>query len=433
MPFSAPPPRPPQPQPNPPQQRSFRVLLASEFVSLVGDRLAMVALIALVFDLTRSVSVVAGLMLVKAVPAVLLGGLAGSVVDRLDRKAVMVGANALQGLLVLLIPATSHLTVVVTAYLAMSIVNQFFLPARAATIPDLVPPERLMAANSRFGLAFVTAIAVGPAVGGWVADRFGLAMAFYVDSATFLIPALAVATLVLPTTAHRRPTQSRVTLRSLLTATAEGMRHARTDRSTGVALTAATAAALVIAVMSVLGVVVAQDTLGLSVSGYGLMMSAMGAGMLIAALVIGSRRGGRGGGRRSGSGMERAPMIGLLLTGGGLAILPWLTTLLPALACSAVIGAGVLTVQISTQTTLQSAPPDLRARVISLGQSVTGLAQLTAIVLTAALTGPLGASWVLCGTGIATAAVALALSPRHSTPTSATKTPVTASPEGPHS
>ena len=445
MPFSAPPPRPPQPQPNPPQQRSFRVLLASEFVSLVGDRLAMVALIALVFDLTRSVSVVAGLMLVKAVPAVLLGGLAGSVVDRLDRKAVMVGANALQGLLVLLIPATSHLTVAVTAYLAMSIVNQFFLPARAATIPDLVPPERLMAANSRFGLAFVTAIAVGPAVGGWVADRFGLAMAFYVDSATFLIPALAVATLVLPTTAHRRPTQSRVTLRSLLTATAEGMRHARTDRSTGVALTAATAAALVIAVMSVLGVVVAQDTLGLSVAGYGLMMSAMGAGMLVAALTIGSRRSGRGGGRgggrgrgqgdgrRSGRGSERAPMIGLLLTGGGLAILPWLTTLLPALACSAVIGAGVLTVQISTQTTLQSAPPDLRARVISLGQSVTGLAQLTAIVLTAALTGPLGASWVLCGTGIATAAVALALSPRHSTPTSATKTPVTASPEGPHS
>ena len=149
MPFSAPPPQPPQPQPNPPQQRSFRVLLASEFVSLVGDRLAMVALIALVFDLTRSVSVVAGLMLVKAVPAVLLGGLAGSVVDRLDRKAVMVGANALQGLLVLLIPATSHLTVAVTAYLAMSIVNQFFLPASAATIPDLVPPERLMPANSR--------------------------------------------------------------------------------------------------------------------------------------------------------------------------------------------------------------------------------------------------------------------------------------------
>ena len=413
---------------SPAHRRAFRVLLASEFVSLIGDRLAMVALIALVYDLTRSVSVVAALMLLKAIPAVVLGGLAGSIVDRFDRKVVMVGANALQGVLVLLIPATSHLTVVVAAYLAMSIVNQFFLPARAATIPDLVPPTDLLAANSRFGLAFVTAIAVGPAVGGWVADRFGLAMAFYVDSATFLIPALAVAAVALPTPApqgngHPRNT-ARGTARGLLADTAEAVRHARTDRHTRTALTAAASAALVIAVMSVLGVVVAQDTLGLSVAGYGLMMSAMGAGMLVTALVVGSSRGGR---RRS----DKAPTVGLLLTGGGLAILPWLTTLAPALACSACIGAGVLTVQISTQTTLQSSSPDLRARLLSLGQSVTGLAQITAILLTAVLTGAIGASWVLCSTGIAVAAIGLALSATPLPPAVAPTMSTATHPEGP--
>ena len=59
---------------SPAHRRAFRVLLASEFVSLIGDRLAMVALIALVYDLTRSVSVVDALMLLKAIPAVVLGG-----------------------------------------------------------------------------------------------------------------------------------------------------------------------------------------------------------------------------------------------------------------------------------------------------------------------------------------------------------------------
>jgi len=408
----------------PAHRRAFRVLLASEFVSLVGDRLAMVALIALVYDLTRSVSVVAALMLLKAIPAVALGGLAGSIVDRFDRKSVMVGANALQGVLVLLIPATSHLSVVVTAYLAMSVVNQFFLPARAATIPDLVPPTDLLSANSRFGLAFVTAIAVGPAVGGWVADRFGLAMAFYVDSATFLIPAFAVAAVTLPAPPPRQQAHARGPGHTVLADTTEAVRHARADRHTRTALTAAAGAALVIAVMSVLGVVVAQDTLGLSVAGYGLMMSPMGAGMLVTALVIGSSRGH---GRRS----DKAPTVGLLLTGGGLAILPWLTTLAPALACSALIGAGVLTVQISTQTTLQSSSPDLRARLLSLGQSVTGLAQITAILLTAVLTGAIGAPWVLCGTGIAVAAVGLALSATPSPPTVAPTMSTATHPEGP--
>lgn len=191
--------------------------------------------------------------------------------------------------------------------------------------------------------------------------------------------------------------------RSLVEDTREGVRYAASDHPTRVALTAATGASLVIAVMSVLGVVVAHDTLGLSVSGYGLMMSSMGVGMLLAALTLGRRRSGHPHDR------TRFGLAGLLLAGIGLGILPWFHTLGPALLCSAVIGAGVLAVQISTQTTLQSALPDLRGRVLSLGQSVTGIAQVLAIALTAALTGPLGAFWVLCGTGILTAATAFAL------------------------
>ncbi len=390
----------PETAPTPLRSPAFRTLLGSEFVSLIGDRLVMVALIALVYDLTRSAAVVALLMLVKAIPAILLGGIAGSIVDRASRKWVMVGANLVQGLTVLAIPATQQLGVVVAAYLLMSVVNQFFVPARAATIPDLVPGPALMGANALFGMAFVGAIAVGPALGGWVADTWGLAAAFSVDSVTFLVPAIAVAALRLPVPARTATPTAR---RSLVEDTREGVRYAASDHPTRVALTAATGASLVIAVMSVLGVVVAQDTLGLSVSGYGLMMSSMGVGMLLAALTLGRRRSGHPHDR------TRFGLAGLLLAGIGLGILPWFHTLGPALLCSAVIGAGVLAVQISTQTTLQSAPPDLRGRVLSLGQSVTGIAQVLAIALTAALTGPLGASWVLCGTGILTAATAFAL------------------------
>lgn len=396
------------------RSRAFAVLLASEFVSLVGDRLAMVALVALVYAQTHSPSVVAILMLAKAIPAVLLGGIAGSVADRVDRRVLMIASNLVQGLLVVAIPSAPSVTLVIAAYAAMSIVNQFFIPARSATIPDLVDAVGLTRANSAFGAAFVGALAVGPLLGGLIADRFGLATALYVDGWTFLVPAIAIALTRFP---PRTPRPEAAAQRGLLADTLAALGHARRVPDVSRALIAQAAAALVIAVLSVVGVVVASDSLGLSVGGYGAMMSAMGAGMLVGALVLG-RRPSPPASDAGGSGQFLTGPVGLILAGVGVAGLAWLAAPALAFAASAVVGVGVLTVQIRSQTTLQSSTDDMRARLISLGQSVTGLAQLAATGLTAALTVPLGAAWVLCGTGLLTAAVGVLLllnrvTPRH--------------------
>ena len=366
---------------------TFRTLLLSELVSLIGDRLVVVALVALVYEQTRSASAVGILMLLKAVPAVALGSLAGALVDRWNRKWVMVGSNLAQGMLVLLIPLTHSLAVLFVAYLAMSIVNQLFIPARAATIPDLVPPAALMSANSLFGAAFVGAVAIGPAVGGWVGERFGLDAAFYLDSLTFLVPAVAVALLRLPS--RRSALSGRQSLSGEARA---GWSYIRGHRHLLIALASTIGAFLIIAVMGVLGVVVAKDTLGLGTSGFGGMMSAMGVGMLVAVVLVGRSRGG--------SDRGRLGLIGLLLAGGSLTILPLVTIVPPAMLLSAVMGVGILTVQVSTQTTLQHVPADLRGRVMGVNQTATGVAQLLATALTSLLAGAVGPSAVLIGTGL---------------------------------
>ncbi len=366
---------------------TFRTLLLSELVSLIGDRLVIVALVALVYEQTRSASAVGILMLLKAVPAVALGSLAGALVDRWNRKWVMVGSNLAQGLLVLLIPLTHSLAVLFVAYLAMSIVNQLFIPARAATIPDMVPPAALMAANSLFGAAFVGAIAIGPAVGGWVGENYGLDAAFYLDSLTFFVPAIAVALLRLPSRRSSPPAPQ-----GLSGEARAGWSYIRGRRPLLIALASTIGAFLVIAVMGVLGVVVAKDTLGLGTSGFGGMMSAMGVGMLAAVILVGRSRGG--------SDRGRLGLIGLLLAGGSLTILPLVTIVPSAMLLSAVMGVGILTVQVSTQTTLQNVPADLRGRVMGANQTATGLAQLLATGLTSLLAGAVGPSAVLIGTGL---------------------------------
>ena len=89
------------------RNKKFQVLLFSEAVSLIGDRILAVALVILVYDITGSAATVSILMMLKAIPSLFLGSIAGAMVDRLNRKWVMVFSNLAQGALVLIIPFTN--------------------------------------------------------------------------------------------------------------------------------------------------------------------------------------------------------------------------------------------------------------------------------------------------------------------------------------
>jgi len=368
------------------QQPAFLVLWLSEALSLIGDRLLIVALVMLVYERTHSATAIGILMMFKAVPSLLLGSVAGVFVDRWNRKWVMVASNLIQGLLVLLIPFADALPLVFALYLAMSVVNQFFVPARAATIPDLVPPAALMAANSLFATAFVGAIAVGPAIGGWIIERFGINAAFYADAATFLVPALAVGMLAIPQ-ARRTPGN-----RKLGADLGQGLAYARsrTDILTALALIAA--AFLVMGTTSVLGVIIAQDALHVGAGGFGLMMSAMGVGMLFGAVVAGWL------GRK----INRAwlGVAGIVIMGLATLALPWVAQINLAITLLVLSGFGMVTVQVCSQTTLQSAPEDLRGRVMGLAQAINGGAQFLATALAGVLAEQMGTAAVLMGVGL---------------------------------
>jgi MFS family permease len=369
---------------------AVRALLLAEFVSLVGDRIVAVALVVQVYAQSGSAASVAVLLTVRGAAALLLGGPAGAVVDRWNRQWIMVGCNLVQAVLVLALSFVDGLPALFGLYLTMSVVNQLFIPARAATIPELVADRALASANALFGAAFVAALAVGPALGGWIVERHGVSVAYGVDAVTFVVPAVVVALLRLPDARTRRPSGVGAT-------TAYGWAFVRSRPALRSALVTLVGAYLAIGVTSVLGIVVARDGLDVGAAGYGVLMSAMGAGMLAGAVLVGRRR-GSGSSGRTGAG-------GLLVAGAALSLLPGMHTPGPALALSALLGLGVLASQVSAQSTLQRVPEAIRGRVLGLGQSATGLAQVLATSVTGLLTAPLGASAVLAGTGVLVAIV----------------------------
>ena len=372
---------------------AFLVLWLSEALSLIGDRLIMVALITLVYDRTGSAGMVGLLMLFKAIPALFLGSVAGAFVDRWDRKWVMVIANLLQGLLVFWLPISPDIAVIFAIYLAMSIVNQFFVPARSAAIPDLVPAEALTTANSLFAISIVVAMASGPAIGAWITERVSLNAAFYTDAATFLIPAVAVAFLSIP---RQRHTAAKPSLGSDFMT---GLAFAYSQPAVRVALATISAAFLVIGTISVTGVVITREILNVESSKFGVIMSALGIGMLGGAIISGWL------GRRFS--YVQLGVAGVILMALGMMALPWSPNLVMASLFAGTIGLGMIIVQVNGQTLLQTIAPEMRGRLMGISQALTGSVTFLAAALVGLLVEQLNVTIVMGSIGALTLVVAV--------------------------
>lgn len=132
----------------------FRRLWASQFVSGIGDWLVIGLLIPLVTTLSGgSAFAVAGIMIAKILPALILSSLVGVFVDRFDRRKLMIAADVARALLALGLLFTDSLALIYVVVFMMEVASLVFMPAKNALIPHLVEPDDLTTAN---GLSYTT-------------------------------------------------------------------------------------------------------------------------------------------------------------------------------------------------------------------------------------------------------------------------------------
>jgi len=148
--------------------KPFRRLWVALSLSSLGDWLSIVALTALAPSLTSGGlaakgSAVGGVWLATLLPAVLFGPLAGALADRWDRRMTMIVGDVIRGLLFLSIPLFPHLTWIYIAKFLAGVASQFWNPATAASVPNLVPKDKLERANQ---LSLLTTYGTAPLAAG---------------------------------------------------------------------------------------------------------------------------------------------------------------------------------------------------------------------------------------------------------------------------
>ena len=136
------------------RNKRFRALWLSQFVSGLGDWLVVGLLIPLVTTLSGGSSfAVAGIMIAKIIPSLLFSSVVGSLVDRFDRRRLMIGCDLARALLTLPLLLTSNLALIYLVVLLMEVASLFFAPARNALVPRIVAEEEVVVAN---GLVYTT-------------------------------------------------------------------------------------------------------------------------------------------------------------------------------------------------------------------------------------------------------------------------------------
>lgn len=144
------------------RNRSFLALWSAQILSMTAANALTSALIVLVAEITRSNTSSSFLILLAVIPAVVFGVFAGVVVDRSDRRLVLVTTNALRAVAVgVMLVFGDSLTSAYLVNLLVASVTVFFVPAEAATIPEIVRKRDLLIANSLFTFTFNGAFLLG--------------------------------------------------------------------------------------------------------------------------------------------------------------------------------------------------------------------------------------------------------------------------------
>jgi MFS family permease len=181
-------------------------LAVAGLLSEVGDWMLLVSLPLFVLQLSGSALVTATVFALELVPTVVLGPLAGVLVDRLDPWRLMAGVVAAQAALLLpllLVDSADDLWIVYAVVAAESVLGTVVEPGRAATAAALVGAEDLMAVNGAMGVLSGVARLVGGPVGGLVLGLWGIDGVVIADAGTFV--AAGVLFLVRRTPVARSP------------------------------------------------------------------------------------------------------------------------------------------------------------------------------------------------------------------------------------
>src|SRR5215471_18173966 len=368
-------------------QSFFRLWLA-QVVSSLGDWIGLIAILAIAVRVSdNSGAAVSLVMTTRVLPGFLLGTVGGVIIDRFDRRKVMVLCDIGRASLLVLLPFVENLLGLVLISLGLELMTLLWGPAQAATVPHFVPEEQLASANSlslaasygTFPIAsiifsllagFATVLGQLDIVKAFQVDQEVLALVF--DSMTFLVSAAIVWRLPFPR--RERTDDRRIDWPDTFSDIKEGLRFIGQNLLVRGVIIGLGFGLIGGGAMIPLGPAFAKEVLLGGSAAFGVLMTALGFGAAIGVVTLLWLQG-------------RLPRItvfcfAVIGTGGFLVFAASFSALAPAALMIGAVGACAGTTYVTGFTVLQESVPDeFRGRIFAALYTVVRLCLLIALTI----------------------------------------------------
>ena len=172
--------------------KNFFLLWQGQLVSCLGDAFYSMALGFWVLDKTGSSSIMGILMAAISLPRIIIGPFAGVIVDRFDRKKMIILGDLIRGIGILFVGYAAYKNIlevwmVILIGVICGICSAFFNPAISSVIPDLVSNDNIVKANSAQQMAVSTTSLVGSLSGGFIYSILGASVMFIFNGISYII------------------------------------------------------------------------------------------------------------------------------------------------------------------------------------------------------------------------------------------------------
>ena len=268
--------------------REYRLLWLGQLVSETGDGLTNLALLLLVNALTGSTAALAAMAIVLAIPPLTIGLIAGTYVDRVDRRRIMLASDLLRALVVLgfiAVGTASSLRLLYLLAFVQATIGTFFAPARGALLPRVVPSAGLLSANSLAQATRVVSVVIGAGLAGLIVGLAGQFWpAFVIDSASFVASFLLIARL--PAGIGRITVEAHAAAEGMRRALGVGLRTVARSRTLSTTIAVLAVVMLGGGAVNVLYVPVVVRVLDAGQAWLGPLQFAQGASMILATGLI---------------------------------------------------------------------------------------------------------------------------------------------------
>ncbi len=365
------------------KNKDFLFLWAGQSISNMGDWITIITLLILIYKLSASPIAVSILLLIRLLPQVLIAPWAGAIIDRCNKKYLMIICDLLRAIFVACLASATDIFWIYIFAGATSVCTIFFQPSLKSLIPACVDRRDLVQANSVLSISYNAAMIAGPTLSGFVIAWKGIPFTFYIDSATFILSVVSLLFIgagaaVVKTEAPRRLTED----------IASGFKYIKSNRTILNIILLSALTFLGIGSLYALEIVYASEILMLDSSRYGLIVASAGVGVLAGSFLLTSI------GKKINEYLSF--MAGIFIFGLSLLAFTYTISFLAAFIILFVEGIGEALFTITSQTILQKESSDgIRGRVFSIHQMACHATTLTAVLLSGIIATYTGAGNVM--------------------------------------